>query len=98
MVEPSLAAALCANVDETTRVPEFSVEGSRGIHDGDSEVVAKATRRRFSAEYKRRILQEAEKARSSGEIGALLRREGLYSSHLTTWRAARKRGELAGLA
>jgi transposase-like protein len=64
----------------------------------DTEVVAKAKRRRFSAEYKRRILQEAEKARSSGEIGALLRREGLYSSHLTTWRAARNRGELAGLA
>jgi len=64
----------------------------------DTEVVAKAKRRRFSAEYKRRILQEAEKARSAGEIGALLRREGLYSSHLTTWRAARKRGELVGLA
>lgn len=64
----------------------------------DTEVVAKAKRRRFSAEYKRRILQEAEQARSAGEIGALLRREGLYSSHLTTWRAARKRGELAGLA
>jgi transposase-like protein len=64
----------------------------------DTEVVAKAKRRRFSAEFKRRILQEAEKARSAGEIGALLRREGLYSSHLTTWRAASQRGELAGLA
>jgi len=64
----------------------------------DTEVVATAKRRRFSAEYKRRILQEAEKARSAGEIGALLRREGLYSSHLTTWRAARERGELVGLA
>lgn len=64
----------------------------------DTEVVAKAKRRRFSAEFKRRILQEAEKARSGGEIGALLRREGLYSSHLTTWRAASQRGELAGLA
>jgi transposase-like protein len=63
----------------------------------DTEVVAKAKRRRFSAEYKRRILQEAEKARSVGEIGALLRREGLYSSHLTTWRAARTRGEFARL-
>ena len=64
----------------------------------DTEVVAKAKRRRFSAEYKRRVLQEADRARNPGEIGALLRREGLYSSHLTTWRAARERGELAGLA
>ena len=64
----------------------------------DTEVVAKAKRRRFNAEYKRRVLQEADRAQSPGEIGALLRREGLYSSHLTNWRAARERGELAGLA
>jgi transposase-like protein len=61
-------------------------------------VVAKAQRRRFTAEYKRRILREAERCTRPGEIGALLRREGLYSSHLTTWRVARDRGELAGLA
>ncbi len=62
------------------------------------EVVAKAERRRFTAEYKRRILQEAERCREPGEVAALLRREGLYSSHLAAWRAARRRGELAGLA
>ena len=61
------------------------------------EVVAKATRRRFTAEYKRRILREADACSEPGAIGALLRREGLYSSHLTTWRAQRARGELAGL-
>ncbi len=61
------------------------------------EVLAKATRRRFSAEYKLKILREAEACRQPGELGALLRREGLYSSHLTTWRAQRERGELAGL-
>src|SRR5574337_977443 len=61
------------------------------------EVVAKASRRRFSAEYKLRILREAEACTAPGAIGALLRREGLYSSHLTTWRAQRERGELAGL-
>src|SRR6478672_3890380 len=61
------------------------------------EVSAKAQRRRFSAEYKRKILQEAVACKKSGEVGALLRREGLYSSHLTTWRALRERGELAGL-
>ena len=65
---------------------------------GETEVVAKARRRRFTAEYKRRILREADRCTHPGEIGALLRREGLYSSHVTTWRAARDRGELAGLA
>jgi transposase-like protein len=64
----------------------------------ETEVVAKATRRRFTAEYKRRVLQEAERAQAPGEVGALLRREGLYSSHLASWRAARERSELAGLA
>ena len=54
----------------------------------DPEVVPKAERRRFSADYKRRILQEAAACTQPGEVGALLRREGLYSSHLTTWRQA----------
>src|SRR3989449_5743452 len=62
------------------------------------EVVAKAERRRFTAEYKRRIVREADRCTRPGEIGALLRREGLYWSALTTWRAARDRGELEGLA
>jgi transposase len=64
----------------------------------ETEVLAKAQRRRFTAEYKRRILKEADRCTQRGEIGALLRREGLYSSALTAWRAARDRGELAGLA
>ena len=64
----------------------------------ETEVLAKAQRRRFTAEYKRRLLKEADRCTQPGEIGALLRREGLYSSALTTWRAARERGELAGLA
>ena len=61
------------------------------------EVVAKASRRRFTAEYKRKILQEADACREPGAIGALLRREGLDSSNLPTWRAQRERGEVAGL-
>ena len=61
-----------------------------------TEVVAKATRRRFTVEYKRRIVREADACKTPGTVGALLRREGLYSSHLTTWRAARERGKLAG--
>ena len=62
------------------------------------EVVAKASRRRFTVEYKRKIVREADGCKTAGAVGALLRREGLYSSHLTTWRAARQRGELAGQA
>lgn len=61
------------------------------------EVAEKAARRQFSAEYKRKILKEADACTREGEIGALLRREGLYSSHLAVWRAARERGEIAGL-
>ena len=63
----------------------------------DPEVVVKPKRRQFTAEYKRRILQEAEACTQPGEVGALLRREGLYSSHLTSWRHQRQRGELQGL-
>jgi len=62
------------------------------------EVMAKATRRRFSAEYKLKILREAEACTQPGGLGALLRREGLYSSNLTTWRVQRRTGELGGLA
>jgi transposase len=60
-----------------------------------TEVTEKAKRRVFTVEYKRKIVKEAQACKGPGEIGALLRREGLYSSHLTTWRQARDRGELA---
>ena len=58
----------------------------------DPEVAVSAKRRRFTAEYKKRILAEAESAGEPGTIGAMLRREGLYSSHLTIWRQQRDRG------
>jgi transposase len=64
----------------------------------ETEVTAKATRRRFTAAEKLRVLKEADRCTKPGQLGALLRREGLYSSHLSAWRAARQRGELAGLA
>ena len=64
--------------------------------DRGVEVLEKPQRRRFSVEYKRRIVREADRCRKSGEVGALLRREGLYTSHLSAWRAARDRGELGG--
>lgn len=63
-----------------------------------TEVVAKAQRRQYTAEYKLRILREVEACQGSGEIGALLRREGLYSSNLTNWRRQRGSGELDGLS
>ena len=61
----------------------------------ETEVTEKARRRQFTVEYKRKIVKEADACKTPGAIGELLRREGLYSSHLTTWRAARDRGELA---
>jgi transposase-like protein len=64
----------------------------------DPEVVPRAKRRHFSAEYKLRILEEAEACSERGQIGSLLRREGLYSSHLTTWRRQREQGQLDGLS
>lgn len=62
------------------------------------EVSDKATRRRFSTAYKQRILREAAACSEAGGIGALLRREGLYSSHLFTWRKLAERGERAALS
>jgi transposase-like protein len=64
----------------------------------DSEVPEKAVRRRFTAEYKRRILQEAEACKEQGRLGALLRREGLYSSNLITWQRQAERGTLEALS
>jgi transposase-like protein len=61
-------------------------------------VAAGPLRRRFSAEFKRRVLDEAAKCTEPGQMGALLRRHGLYSSHLTTWRAQAQAGVLAALA
>lgn len=63
----------------------------------DPEVVPRAKRRYFSAEEKLRILEEAD-ACEHGEIGALVRREGIYTSYLSRWRRERKRGELDGLS
>jgi len=76
--------------------PSRSGGGTNSIAHADPEVESKAKRRQFSAAYKRRILNEADKG-GQGAIAGLLRREGLYSSHLATWRKLRAKGELAGL-
>jgi transposase-like protein len=69
--------------------------------DPDPEVLAKAKRRTFTAEYKLRILDEVDRAltaRLPGRVGQILRREGLYSSHLAEWRRDRRQGALASMA
>jgi transposase len=64
----------------------------------DPEVRPKARHRQFTAEYKKRILDEADACTRPTQRGALVRREGLYSSHLTAWRRQRAQGILDGLA
>ena len=87
----------------------FETEGARratGVSNNnqaqnsipDPEVSGKATRRRFTAQYKIRILQEADNCTDFGQIGSLLRREGLYASSLTTWRRQKERGALDALS
>lgn len=72
-------------------------EGGRAGPRPNPEVVARAKRRRFTAAFKQKVLAEADAARGSGEIGAVLRRHGLYSSHLTHWRQEREAGIVEGL-
>ena len=66
-------------------------------NDPPTEVLAKARRRTFTAKYKRKILKLADACTEHGDLGTLLRREGLYSSHLTMWRTQRDKGALQGL-
>jgi transposase-like protein len=71
--------------------------GAARVGSPDPELIERARRRRFSAEYKLGILKEAEACTQTGEIGALLRREGLYTSHLSVWRKQRDEGALTAL-
>jgi transposase len=73
------------------------VDGESPAHS-DTEVVVRATRRRFTAKFKARVLQEVDRCTRPGEIGAVLRREGLYASHLITWRRQREANGMAGLS
>jgi transposase len=72
--------------------------GAESVSRISSEVLEKTARRRFTAEYKQRILAEADSCTEPGDIGKLLRREGLYSSHLSTWRARREQAVREGLS
>jgi len=80
-----------AGTEGARRATGVSADGAAAL---DPEVVAKAKRRRFSAEYRLRIVRLADACKAPGELGALLRREGLYSSLLSTWRRQREQGAL----
>ena len=95
MMEDQASAVSALPVKEGERSePE---RAGRALTAADPEVRAKPVRRRFSVEDKLRILRLADSCVEPGSVGALLRREGLYSSHLTTWRRQRKEGALAAL-
>lgn len=90
-------------MSEKKKLKMVSLMASSAAHPAlgatpDSEVRAVAKRRQFNAAYKLSVLEEADRCSEPGSIGALLRREGLYSSHLTVWRREREAGALAALA
>ena len=80
------------------RTPTLSPNGSEPGRYPEPEVVSRATRRAFSAAFKLGIVEEADQCVERGQIGALLRREGLYSSQLATWRRQREAGGLQAMA
>jgi transposase len=105
MLEPTLSV----ETEETPGAGRFveravgersEMPGARAAAEGsrpDPELAERPQRRKFTAAYKLRILREAAGATRSGEIAAMLRREGLYTSHLTAWRRQQDAGALAGL-
>ena len=82
--------------ERSDEVPSVGARAS--LRGPDSEVLAKPKRRRFTAGYRLRILEEVDGCTGVGEVGQLLRREGIYSSHLANWRKARREGALRGLS
>jgi transposase len=83
--------------DKNTTPPPL--EGKRSAAAAaDPEVIDKPIRRRFTSEYKLRIVEEADRCTEPGKVGRLLRREGLYTSHLTSWRKAARTGSLKALS
>ena len=89
---------LSANVRETRSTQRTGEAKRSAAAPADPEVVDRPLRRRFSPSYKLRIVEEADRCTEPGEVGQVLRREGLYSSHLTTWRKAAHSGSLKALS
>ena len=79
-----------------SKAAKITLNGQSKLEPRDTEVVPKAKRRQFMVAYKKRILAEVDGCTEAGQIGSILRREGLYSSHLSTWRRQRERGEWGG--
>ena len=96
MVTTNSSARPAESATEASDAPD-NIGGGRTAPRPNPEVVGRAKRRRFTADYKRRILAEVDAAKESGEIGKLLRRHGLYSSHLSKWRQERETGIIEGL-
>jgi transposase len=97
---PGAAGEVAAGYEAQRAVGELGFgAGGRAVREGvpGPELVEQAKRRSFTAEYKARILAEADACDRPGEVGELLRREGLYTSHLTYWRKQRKDGALKEL-
>lgn len=92
------AAAAVGSEGERSEPERTTAAAVAGRDTPDPEVVGRPVRRRFTAAYKQRILAEVEAAAGTGAIGRIIRREGLYSSQLTSWRKARSRSERAALA
>jgi transposase len=95
LLEKEILKEDMAETEGARRASGVSATGAGDVPD--PEVVEKPKRRRFSAEYRLRIVREADSCKEPGEIGALLRREGLYSSQLVLWRRQRDAGALEGL-
>src|SRR5450631_2707794 len=95
---PAALASVRRREPERSEGDRSATDANAGAIHADPEVVAQAKRRRFTAEYKHHVLTEADQAKGSGGVGALLRREGLYSSLLTTWRREREAGVRQALA
>ena len=94
-VPPSPAAA--GDTGSPAAAAQAQPASSPPAAQPDAEVLEKSVRRRFTAPYKLRILEQADACRQSGQLGALLRREGLYASLLASWRRQRDAGALAAL-
>ena len=86
------------NYQENGSAPGTGEAKRSAAAPADPEVVDRPLRRRFSPSYKLRIVEKADRCTEPGEVGQLLRREGLYSSHLTTWRKAAHSGSLKALS
>jgi len=98
-MKKNVSSALEEEATVALRAPftSSSSAGAEPAAGADPEVLEKANRRRFTAKYKLSILDQADRCEKSGQLGALLRREGLYSSNLTTWRQQRESGALEAL-